>query len=229
MIFSDVLVKRHAAVNHHGCAFLKPGARRQHLEHGGERRAVLGIAGKHLVSDGKAVAIDHQSDHDLLAVGTMIARVAALGLGVAGAHAFEISRGEIVEIDRDIEIEQAALALDQCRFDGGAVRMKLVEHLIKRVFFQSVEVGAEEVAERGAPQPRRHGVFGGGRNQAIEHHGAGEPPHRCREAGLAQDAVKFEALPELIADMDRTGLAVMLGGDARRIDFDQRAAGGVPR
>src|ERR1700731_2969731 len=143
----------------------------------------------------------------------MIARVAALGLGVAGALAFEISRGEIVEIDRDIEIEQAAFALDQCRLDGGSVRMEMVEHFIKRVFFQGVEVGAEEVAERGAAQPSRHGVFGGGRDQAA----------------VAQDAVEFEAAPELVADMDRAGLAMALGGDARGIDFDQRAAAGRPR
>src|ERR1700674_4625848 len=109
------------------------------------------------------------------------------------------------------------------------MRMELVEHLIKRVFFQGVEVGAEEVAERGAPQPGRHGVFGGGRDQAIEHHRAGEPQHRCREAAVAQDAVEFEAVPELMADMNRAGLALALGGDARRIDFDQRAAAGRQR
>ena len=72
-------------------------------------------------------------------------------------------------------------------------------------------------------------MFGGGRDQAIEHHRAGEPQHRCRQAAVAQDAVEFEAVPELMADMDRTGLAVALGGDARGIDFDQRAAAGRPR
>src|SRR6202035_2904173 len=106
-------------------SFRKTGARRQQIQHGGERGAVLRVAGKHFVSDGKAVAIDHQSDHDLLAVRTMIARVAALGLGVAGTLAFEISRGEIVEIDRYIEIEMAALARGQRRLDGRAMRMEL--------------------------------------------------------------------------------------------------------
>ena len=86
----DVVVKRHAAVDHHGCAFLEAGAFGQQIEHGGERAAILGVAGKNLVDDRKAVAIDHQGDHDLLAVRPMIARVAALGLGVAGTLAFEI-------------------------------------------------------------------------------------------------------------------------------------------
>jgi hypothetical protein len=67
------------------------------------------------VDDRKAVAVDHEGDHDLLAVRSMIARVAALGLGVAGTLALEIGRGEIVEIDRGVEVEQTALALDQRR------------------------------------------------------------------------------------------------------------------
>ncbi len=64
----DVLVERHAAVDHHGCAFLEAGACGQQIQHGGERGAILGVAGKHLVGDRKAVAIDHKTDHDLLAV-----------------------------------------------------------------------------------------------------------------------------------------------------------------
>ena len=72
-------------------------------------------------------------------------------------------------------------------------------------------------------------MFGGGRDQAIEHHGAGEPQHRCRETAVAQDAVEIEALPEPVADMDRTGLAVTFGGDARRVDFDQRPDVGALR
>jgi hypothetical protein len=62
------------------------------------------------------------------------------------------------------------------------------------------------------------------RDQAIEHHRAGEPPHGCGQAAVAQNAVEFEALPELVADMDRAGLAMALGGDPRRIDLDQRTA-----
>jgi len=45
--------------------------------------------------------------------------------------------------------------------------------------------------------------------RAIEHHRAGEPPHGCGQAAVAQNAVEFEALPELVAD--RAGLAMALG------------------
>jgi len=67
-------------------------------------------------------------------------------------------------------------------------------------------------------------MFGSGRDQAVEHHRTGEPPHRCRQPAVTQDAVEFEALPELVADMDRTGLAMALGCDARRIDLDRHTA-----
>ena len=221
----DVVVERHAAIDHHGRAFLKAGARGQQIEHGGKRGAILGVAGEHLVGDRKAVAIDHQGDHHLLTIRPVIARVAALGLGIALTLAFEIGRGEIVEIDRGVEIEQAALAFDERSLDGRTMLMEFVEHLVKRVFCNGVEIGVEKIAERGAPQPGRHCVFGGRRDQAIEHHRTGEPSRGCRQAAAAQDTVEFEALPELIADVDRTGLAMALGCDPRRIDLDQDAAG----
>ena len=96
----EVVVEGHAAVDHHGCALPQAGALGEAIEHGGERLAILSVAGEHLVSDWKALAVDHEPDHDLLAVGAVIARVAALGLVIAGALAFKIGRGEIVEIDR---------------------------------------------------------------------------------------------------------------------------------
>jgi hypothetical protein len=176
----EVVVEGHAAVDHHGCALPQAGALGEAIEHGGEGLAVLGVAGKHLVGDRKALAADHQADHDLLAVGSMIAGIAALGLVVAGARALEVGRGEIVEIDRRIEVEQAALARNQRRLDRGAVRMKLVEHEVERILFERLEVGAENVGERGAPDPIRHGVFGAWRDQAIERHRTGQPLRRGR-------------------------------------------------
>ena len=115
------------------------GALGEAIEHGGERLAILSVAGEHLVGDRKALAVDHEPDHDLLAVGAVIARVAALGLVIAGALAFKIGRGEIVEIDRRIEIEQAALACNQRCLDGGAMRMQLVEHPIERVLLNPLK------------------------------------------------------------------------------------------
>ena len=122
--------------------------------------------------DRETVAIDHQPYHHLLAVGPVIARIAALGLAVLGSKSLEIGRGEIVKVDRGVEIEQAALARNQCRLDSGAVRMQFVEHLIKRVFGKPLKVDIEDISERRAPDPVRHGVLGARRDQPIERHQA---------------------------------------------------------
>ena len=50
-------------------------------------------------------------------------------------------------------------------------------------------------------------------------------PRRWRQLAVAQNAVEFETLPELVADMDRTGFTMALGRDARRIDLDQPSRG----
>ncbi len=69
----EVVVEGHAAVDHHGCALPQAGALGEAIEHGGKRRAVLGVAGEHLVGDRKALPANHEADHDLLAVGAVIA------------------------------------------------------------------------------------------------------------------------------------------------------------
>lgn len=105
------------------------------------------------------------------------------------------------------------------------MRMQLVEHPIERVFRQPAEVDAENVGKRRAPDPIRHGVLGARCDQPIEHHRTGQPLHGGGQPAVAQNAVELEALPELIADMDRTGLTMPLGGDARWIHLDQGCAG----
>ena len=105
------------------------------------------------------------------------------------------------------------------------MRIKLVEHPVERVFRQPTEVDAENVGECGAPDPIRHGVFGARRDQAIERHRTGQPLRGGGQPAVAQNAVEAEALPELMADVDRAGFTVALGGDARGIDLDQRPAG----
>ena len=60
--------------------------------------------------DREPVTINDEADHDLFAIGAMIAGIAPLGLLIPGADPLKISRAEVVEIDGSIEIEQAALA-----------------------------------------------------------------------------------------------------------------------
>ena len=63
----------HAAIDHHGRPLLEADALTQAIEHGGERGAILGIAGEHLVGDRKAIAVDYEPNHDLFAIRSMVA------------------------------------------------------------------------------------------------------------------------------------------------------------
>jgi hypothetical protein len=114
------------------------------------------------MGDGEAVAIDDKADHHLLAIRPVVARIATLGFAIGGGEALKIGGGQIVEVDRPVEIEQAALALDQCRLDGGAMRVELVEDAVERVLGQAVKAGAEDIGQGGAADPRRRGMLGSG-------------------------------------------------------------------
>ena len=105
-----VVVIGHAAVENHGGSLFEANALTQAVEHDRKAGAILDVPGENLMRDRETVAIDHQPYHHLLAVGPVIARIAALGLAVLGSKSLEIGRGEIVKVDRGVEIEQAALA-----------------------------------------------------------------------------------------------------------------------
>src|SRR6516165_7800049 len=129
---SDVCGTRHAAIHHDRGARRQANTSRKAVEHGLERGDVLGITGKYLVADGKAFAPHNETDDHLLALRSAVAIMTALGLGVRLGQTLEIKRGQIVEIDARVEIEEAALALDKLRFDGLAMRMECVENTIER-------------------------------------------------------------------------------------------------
>ena len=81
-------------------------------------REVVGVAGEHLVAQRKAVEGHDQRDADLLAVGAMIAGIAALGLRVGFRLAFEIGARDVVEQHFVLDRKQLAAALRQMRFDA---------------------------------------------------------------------------------------------------------------
>jgi hypothetical protein len=59
----------------------------------------------------KAVPVQNQSDNDLFAVGTLVARVRPLGLGIAQGLTFKIRRGQVVQVDGVVQIEQGLFPL----------------------------------------------------------------------------------------------------------------------
>ena len=72
--------------------------------------AVVGVAGEHLVAQREAIEGNHQADANLLAVGPVIASVAALRQRVGLRLAFEVGAGHIVQQHLVVDGEQLAAA-----------------------------------------------------------------------------------------------------------------------
>ena len=222
----EVLGVGHAAIDHHRGPLRQPDAVLQEIEDPAQRLPVLGIAGEDLMGQGEAFPADDQPDHHLLAIRAMVAGIAPLRLGIAGGLSLEIGAGQVVEIDRRIELKQSPFPLDQVGFDGGALGMESVEVAIEGVVGQGGEIRAQDVGQRGGADPAGHGVFTVGVDQAVQGHGTGELDGAGGEAVAVEDGVEFQPLPELEADMDGPGGSHLGHGDAVGVDGDQIAVGG---
>ena len=148
----EVVGARHAAVgdpdaSQHAVARL----------HGGHDRLqgarIVGVAGEHLVAQRKAVEGHHQRDAHLLAVGTVIARVAAPGLWVGFRQALEIRAGDVVEQHFVVDREQLAAALRQIRLKGGLVDKQAIEAAIEPILVDFLVAELKQIAQRRATVP----------------------------------------------------------------------------
>ena len=123
----QILIKGHAAIDNHRRARPLAGALFQCIQHLVQAAAVLHIAVEDFVRFGKPVTIQHQSDDDLFAVGPLVAGISSLGLWVRFRLSFEIGRGQVIQIDSVVQIEQRLFLLRQCALDMFAVRMQPVQ------------------------------------------------------------------------------------------------------
>ena len=71
----------------------------------------MGIAGEHLVAQREAIKRHHERDAHLLAVGAVIAGVAALRLRIGFGLAFKIRTGDVVEQNLILDSEQLTATL----------------------------------------------------------------------------------------------------------------------
>ena len=105
--------------------------------HGGDDRLqgprVMGVAGEHLVAQGKAVKSHDESNADLLAVGAMVAGIAALRLRVRFGLALEVCARDIIEQHLVLDRKQLSAALRQMRFEVHLVCEQMIEAAIEAV------------------------------------------------------------------------------------------------
>ena len=125
--------------------------------HGGHDRLqglrVVGVAGEHLVAQGKAVEGHDKRDAHLLAVGPMIAGVAALRQRIRFRLAFEIRARDVVEQHFVLDRKQLAAALRQMRFERRLVHEQMIEAAIKAILVDLLIAELQQIAERRAPVP----------------------------------------------------------------------------
>jgi hypothetical protein len=118
-----------------------------------QRRFVGGVARHHFVSQGESLGRDDQSDHDLAAVGAMIAAVAELRLGNCRRLALDLRAGQVVAQHFVASPEQILPARLQVREQRGAMFQQTVQHEVKLVFAAPLKMGAEQIAHRTAVIP----------------------------------------------------------------------------
>jgi hypothetical protein len=95
-------------------------------------RSWRAVALEAFVRFGKTVPIQHQAHQHLLGRGTLIARVAALGLRIARRLALEVGRRQIVKVQSLVEMEPRLLAFGQLGFNALPVRMPPIPIAVQR-------------------------------------------------------------------------------------------------
>jgi hypothetical protein len=176
---------------------------------------------------GEAVAIQDQADHDLFAVRAVIPRIAALGLRIALALPFEVRRGQVVEVDRVVQVEQRALAGGQGLFDRGTLGMQPVEIAIQRLITERGEVHAQDVRQRRAPDPVGHGMLRGRPHQPVQRHHFSQQLRARAQAGVSEDRIQLQQVPHLMAHVHGPGFAFVF--DPHALGVDREAARLRPR
>jgi hypothetical protein len=113
----------------------------------------MGVAGEHLVAQGKAVEGHHQGDADLLAVGTVIAAVAASRQRIALRLAFEVGAGHVVQQHFVVDREQLAAAPRQMCLQLRLVLQQQIERAIQPILVDQIAIELQQIAQRRAPIP----------------------------------------------------------------------------
>src|SRR5262245_23471284 len=125
--------------------------------HGGhyrlQRLRIVGVTSEHLVTQREAVEGHNESDEYLLAIGAMIARVAALCQLVRFRLTFEVCARDIVKQHLVLARKQLAGPPGQMPFNGRLVLEKMIESTIETVLVDLLITHLQQITERCTPIP----------------------------------------------------------------------------
>ena len=203
-----VVLRGQAAIHHHGGAardgqaLVGRGAQ-QRGGHGGQRRAVGGVAGEGAVQHLEAELVEHHADHHLGAVVAFLLVAPAHRHGVLRATPLEVEVGQVVEEYRAHQSEVRADPFAQPRLDRRALRQQAVARTVITLRAAGGHVAAEKVGKAALRQPVVERVFA----QRLR-----EPPQDQRarrlalgsvQPHLAQQPVHPQLLPRVQAGQQR--------------------------
>src|SRR5262245_7243807 len=142
--------------------------------HGGhdrlQRLRVVGVPSKYLVTQREAVEGHNESDEYLLAIRTVIARVAALCQLVRFRLTFEVSARDIVKQHLVLDRKQLARPPGQMRFYGRLVLKQMIKSTVETVLVDLLITHLQQITERRAPIPVLRDVqFASGFAQSPRH------------------------------------------------------------
>ena len=211
----QVVLAGESSVHDHRGAALASGPGFQSVEHGLHGGAVDGVPGVDLMPDGKTVRVQHQPHGHQLAIRPHLLAVAPHGLRVPGRLAFEVGVGHVIEHQRAFEIEQGLLPRIQFPLDLQPVPVELVHVPVELVLVQLLDIHAQDIVDRLPLGPAHHGELRAGIDQAVQGHHLGQLARRRRKAHRLQDRLHLQALPHLMAHVERADFPEVLTFDAR--------------
>mgnify|MGYP000661908548 CR=1 FL=1 len=190
-----------------------------------ERGPIQTIAGKEFVAERKAFERDDQRQDQLFAIGPMIARVTALGLGHGLDVALKISAGQIVEQQIEGRAEEILPLLREVLFQGGLVRGDPIQAAIEPILLGHARVGVEQQVHGGLRKPFFvDGKFAARGDETID----GEkldhffPGHLACILGerIAPEGIQAQVAPELCGGPAIPEAARGLDSEGREFDLD---------
>jgi hypothetical protein len=114
---------------------------------------IVGVAREHLIAEREAIEGHDQRDAHLLAIGAVVAGIAALCQRVRFGLAFEERARHIVEQDFVLHREQLAAAPGQMRFQRRLVHEQMIQSAIETVLVDLILAQLKQIGERRAPVP----------------------------------------------------------------------------
>src|SRR5262245_1212900 len=191
-----------------------------------QRRAVVAVAGENLVAQGVAVAADDQPDEHLLAVGAVVTRVAAPGLGVGDGLALEVGAGKVVEQPVVCQAEQPAPPLWQGDLQERLVGQQPIQGPREAIIVDLVVGNAQKVPAGGAAEPILGDVQLAGRlaEAGPDQHGRQLGPRplcTSLRQPLFQKGIEVQRLPQAQPEPDVPEAAAALQVEAVQVDGDR--------